>query len=80
MFYRASGIRHTRYESDRRLWRLPFDRLLVGLVALLLLAAPFVVNSLYLGTYMLPWLVWASAALGLNLLMGGAEVDRKSVV
>jgi branched-chain amino acid transport system permease protein len=72
MFYRASGIRHTRYESDRRLWRLPFDRLLVGLVALLLLAAPFVVNSLYLGTYMLPWLVWASAALGLNLLMGGA--------
>ena len=72
MFYRASGIRHTRYESDRRLWRLPFDQWLVGLVLLLLLAAPFVVNSLYLGTYMLPWLVWAAATLGLNLLMGGA--------
>ena len=72
MFYRASGIRHTRYESDRRLWRLPFDRLLVGLVLLALVAAPFVVNSLYLGTYMLPWLVWAAATLGLNLLMGGA--------
>ncbi len=72
MFYRAAGIRHTRYESDRRLWRLPFDRWLVGLVLLLLLAAPFVVNSLYLGTYMLPWLVWATATLGLNLLMGGA--------
>lgn len=72
MFYRAAGIRHTRYESDRRLWRLPFDRMLVGLVLLLLLAAPFVVNSLYLGTYMLPWLVWAAATLGLNLLMGGA--------
>lgn len=72
MFYRASGIRHTRYESDRRLWRLPFDQWLVGLTLLLLLAAPWVVNSLYLGTYMLPWLVWASATLGLNLLMGGA--------
>ncbi len=72
MFYRAAGIRHTRYESDRRLWRLPFDRWLVGLVLLLLVAAPFVVNSLYLGTYMLPWLVWATATLGLNLLMGGA--------
>jgi len=72
MFYRAAGIRHTRYESDRRLWRLPFDRWLVGAVVLLLLIAPFVVNSLYLGTYMLPWLVWATATLGLNLLMGGA--------
>ena len=72
MFYRASGIRHTRYLSDRRLWPLPFDRYVVGAVLALLLAAPFVVNSLYLGTYMLPWLVWASATLGLNLLMGGA--------
>ena len=72
MFYRACGIRHTRYESDRRLWRLPFDQWLVGLTLLLLLAAPWVVSSLYLGTYMLPWLVWATATLGLNLLMGGA--------
>ena len=72
MFYRACGIRHTRYESDRRLWRLPFDQWLVGLTLLLLLAAPWVVSSLYLGTYMLPWLVWAAATLGLNLLMGGA--------
>ena len=72
MFYRASGIRHTTYLTDRSLWPLPFDRYLVGLVVVVLLAAPWVVNSLYLGTYMLPWLVWASATLGLNLLSGGA--------
>ena len=72
MFYRASGIRHTTYLTDRSLWPLPFDRYLVGLVVVVLLAAPWVVNSLYLGTYMLPWLVWASATLGLNLLIGGA--------
>ncbi len=72
MFYRAAGVRHTSYRSDRRLWRLPFDRLLIGLVMALLLAAPLLVNSLYLGTYLLPWLIWASGTLGLNLLMGGA--------
>ena len=38
----------------------------------LLLAAPFLVDRLYLVAYLLPWLIWSSAALGLNLLMGNA--------
>ena len=29
-------------------------------------------DRLYLIAYLLPWLIWSSAALGLNLLMGGA--------
>ena len=37
MFYRRGGIRHTSYRSERRLWRLPFDR---GLVASALATAP----------------------------------------
>lgn len=72
MFYRQAGIRHTRYEQDRRLWKLPFDRRLVGLVCLLLLVAPLVLPDLYVGTYLMPWLLWTTAALGLNLLMGMA--------
>ena len=44
----------------------------VGIVVVLLLAAPFIVDRLYLVAYLLPWLIWSSAALGLNLLMGGA--------
>jgi len=72
MFYRRSGILHLDYRYERQLWPLPFDRLLVATVAILLLAAPFVVNRLYLVAYLLPWLIWSSAALGLNLLMGGA--------
>jgi branched-chain amino acid transport system permease protein len=72
MFYRASGIRHTRYEQDRQLWPLPFDRALVAGVAALLVTAPFTVGSLYLTTYLLPWLIWSCATLGLNMLMGGA--------
>jgi branched-chain amino acid transport system permease protein len=72
MFYRRCGIRHTRYAEERRLWPLPFDRWLVGLTVALLVAAPFVVDRLYLVAYLLPWVIWSSAALGLNLLMGGA--------
>ncbi len=72
MFYRRAGIRHTTYRQERQLWPLPFDRFLVGLVAALLIIAPFVVDRLYLVAYLLPWLIWSSAALGLNLLIGGA--------
>lgn len=36
------------------------------------LAAPFIVPSLYLNSYMLPWLIWTAAALGLNLVTGWA--------
>ena len=72
MFYRRAGIRHLDYRHERQLWPLPFDRLLVGIVVALLLAAPFLVDHLYLVAYLLPWLIWSSAALGLNLLMGGA--------
>src|ERR1700733_8441413 len=72
MFYRRAGIRHLDYRHERQLWPLPFDKLLVGIVVVLALAAPFLVDRLYLIAYQLPWLIWSSAALGLNLLMGGA--------
>jgi branched-chain amino acid transport system permease protein len=72
MFYRRAGIRHLDYRHERQLWPLPFDKLLVGIVVVLALAAPFLVDRLYLIAYLLPWLIWSSAALGLNLLMGGA--------
>src|ERR1700726_1473190 len=72
MLYRRAGLRHTRYEDERQLWPLPFDRGLVLVVLLLLVTAPLLVNRLYLVSYLLPWLIWSSAALGLNLLMGGA--------
>ena len=72
MFYRRAGIRQLDYRHERQLWPLPFDKLLVGIVVVLALAAPFLVDRLYLIAYLLPWLIWSSAALGLNLLMGGA--------
>lgn len=70
MFYRCAGIRHTRYQDERQLFPLGFDRGLIIAVLVVLLAAPFLFDRLYLSGYLLPWLIWTSAALGLNLLMG----------
>ncbi len=72
MFYRRAGIRHTSYRSERRLWRLPFDRGLVVVIVALMLIAPLAVDRLYLVGYLIPWVIWSTAALGLNFLMGGA--------
>lgn len=72
MFYRRAGIRHTRYQDERQLFPLGFDRGLILAVIALLLVAPFLVDRLYVSGYLLPWLIWTSAALGLNLLMGWA--------
>jgi branched-chain amino acid transport system permease protein len=72
MFYRRAGIKHTRYEDERQLFPLTFDRVLILAILALLLSAPLWVERLYLVGYMVPWLIWSGAALGLNLLMGGA--------
>lgn len=72
MFFRRAGISFTRYQDERQLWRLPFDRWTVGIIFALLLAAPFLIDRLYVVGYLLPLVIWAMAAMGLNLLMGGA--------
>ncbi|SDN64895.1 branched-chain amino acid transport system permease protein [Lutimaribacter pacificus] len=70
MFYRQSGVYHTRYAADRALWPIPADRWQVLALAALALAAPLLVSSLYLGSYLMPWMIWTAAALSLSLLMG----------
>lgn len=72
MFYRRAGIRRTRYQDERQIWPLPFDRYLVIAVFALAVAAPFLFDRLYVVGYLLPWIIWSTAALGLNFLMGGA--------
>lgn len=72
MFYRLSGIYHTRYESARSLWPVTADRRIIQGLLLLTLAAPFLLSDLYLTSYMMPWLIWTAATLSLTLLMGVA--------
>ncbi|MFT3820202.1 MAG: branched-chain amino acid ABC transporter permease [Rubrivivax sp.] len=72
MLFRQAGIRHTDYAADRALFPIPADRVMI--VALLAFAAlaPVLVSSLALSSYLTPWLVWTSATLGLNLIIGWA--------
>lgn len=70
MFYRLSGVYHTRYRATRQLWPLPADRWQVIVLALLALTAPLFLSRVALSSYMLPWLLFSSAALSLTLLMG----------
>lgn len=72
MFYRLSGVNHTRYASARRLWPVPADRWQVIAIAVLALAAPLYMSELYLSSYLLPWLIFSAATLALTLLMGMA--------
>lgn len=72
MFYRQAGIRHTKYTHIARLFPIPADRWMIGALLALALAAPFYLGPLYLNSYILPWLLWTAAALGLNLVVGWA--------
>jgi branched-chain amino acid transport system permease protein len=72
LFYRLAGVHHTRYQTARGLWPIPADRWQVLFLLLLALLAPFFLSNLYLGSYILPWLIWSAAALSLTLLMGTA--------
>ena len=72
MFYRQAGIFHTDYASDRALFPIPFERRAMLVLFAFALAAPLFLSSLALTSYVLPWLIWTSAVLGLNLIIGWA--------
>ncbi len=72
MFYRQAGLQKTSYVADTRVLKIPADKYAVTALLLLALAAPLYVNDIYLKSYLLPWLIWTAAALGLNLVTGWA--------
>lgn len=72
MFYRQAGIFHTDYASDSSLFPIRFERWAMLLILAFAIAAPYLLDSLTLVSYVQPWLIWASAVLGLNLILGWA--------
>ena len=72
MLFRQAGIFHTDYAADRALFPIAADRWMISTLFALGFAAPLFTNSLYLSSYLLPWLVWTAGALGLNLILGWA--------
>ena len=72
MFYRRAGIFHTSYAGDRALFPIPFERRAMLALLAFALAAPWLLSSLALTSYVRPWLIWTAAVLGLNLILGWA--------
>src|SRR5215207_5304994 len=72
MFYRECGQFKTSYEADGAVWPLLQDRIGVALVLFVaVFAVPFSSNF-FLTSVMIPFLIFALATIGLNVLTGYA--------
>ncbi len=71
MFYRESGDFKTSYKGDQQMFPIFLDRwFVITVCAFAFLVVPFLINDYWEKSVLVPVLVWAMAALGLNLLTG----------
>ncbi|MFS4439346.1 branched-chain amino acid ABC transporter permease [Paracoccaceae bacterium GXU_MW_L88] len=71
MFYREAGDFKTTYRNDGQTFPIKFDRLGYWvLIAVAFLVIPFVINEYWATAIFVPFLIFAIAALGLNILTG----------
>ncbi len=69
MFYREAGQFKTTYEADQSLFPLKEDRLgLSVIVAIAFVVIPFLATDFFLTSAMTPFLIFALAAIRLNVL------------
>src|SRR6516162_3533076 len=73
MLYREAGQFKTSYAADQAVFPIRQDRLFIAAaLAVAYVVIPAVANEYWLLTIMIPFLVFALAALGLNILTGYA--------
>ncbi|HZS34385.1 MAG TPA: branched-chain amino acid ABC transporter permease [Methylomirabilota bacterium] len=73
MIYREAGQFKTTYAADQAIFPIPQDRVVVAaLVGLAFVLPPLAASEYWLQAILIPFLVYALAALGLNLLTGYA--------
>jgi branched-chain amino acid transport system permease protein len=71
MFYREAGDFSTTYEKDSQTFPIRFDRYrYYAILAFAFLVIPFIINDYWLNAVFLPFLIYAIAAIGLNILTG----------
>src|SRR5215208_2277080 len=71
MIYREAGQFRTSYTADQALFPVRQDRLFVWAFAIVaFLVVPFVASEYLLRAILIPFLILAIAAIGLNLLVG----------
>ncbi len=71
MFYREAGDFKTSYQQDNQTFPIRFDRYRYYIVlAVAFGIIPFLINDYWANAIMLPFLIYAIAAIGLNILTG----------
>ncbi|MDO6731824.1 branched-chain amino acid ABC transporter permease [Marinovum sp. 2_MG-2023] len=71
MFYREAGDFKTSYVEDNQTFPIKFDRYRYWLVlAVAFLVIPFIINDYWANAIFVPFLIYAIAAIGLNILTG----------
>ncbi len=71
MFYREAGQFKTSYKSDQALFPIAQDRyFVIGVVLFAFLVIPFFITDYWANALLLPFLIYALAAIGLNILTG----------
>jgi len=71
MIYRETGQFKANYQDDQALFPIDQDRYVIfGVLFVTFVVVPFLLNQYWLNAIMLPFLIYALAALGLNILTG----------
>ncbi len=71
MFYREAGDFKTSYVDDNQTFPIKFDRFRYYFVLFFaFLVVPFVINDYWVNAVFMPFLIYAIAAIGLNILVG----------
>jgi len=71
MFYREAGDFKTSYVDDNQTFPIKFDRWRYYFVLLVaFLVVPYVINDYWVNAVFMPFLIYAIAAIGLNILVG----------
>ena len=71
MFYREAGDFSTTYAEDQQTFPIKFDRYRYYVVLFIaIVVVPFMVNDYWVNSLLLPFLIYAIAAIGLNILVG----------
>ncbi len=72
MLYREAGQLKTSYAADQMIFPILQDRIFVILVVVAAYLVPFIANEYWLQAVLIPFLILALAAIGLNILTGYA--------
>ncbi len=70
MLYRENGQFKTDYASDQAIFPILQDRIGIAAILAIAIAVPFIGNDFLVNAVMIPFLIFALASIGLNLLTG----------